>query len=308
MKLNILFFLLLGLAFFTSCEDVIDVDLEEGNNQLVVDAWINNLAQDQEIILSRTQPYFQNTAPVAELGATVRITEDNGTIYDFIDSDNDGTYVWEVPTGTTFGRLNGVYNLEITTTDGKRYTATSSRLRVPAIDSISVEEREEELGNPEGIYCAFFARDMVGEGDAYWIKTYKNGEFLNKPQEINLAWDAAFTPGSGVDGVIFILPIREFVNRVPDPDDTDSEDTNDIAPWVVGDSINVELHAINPDAFNFMEQALTQMTLGDAGLFAEPPANVPTNINSLDAADSSEEAIGFFNVSSVSTFGRRIEL
>lgn len=303
---NIIYFIAV-IACFSACEDVIEVDLAEGDNQLVVDAWINNLPQTQEIRLSRVLPYFENSRTPAETGATVTISEDNGRVYDFEDADNDGVYTWTPEPGASFGRLNGVYTLSIVTDAGKEYSAASTMKRVMPIDSITLEDREEELGNPAGIYAEFFARDMPGEGDAYWIKSFKNGEFLNKPQELNLAWDAAFTPGSGVDGVIFITPIREFINRTPDSGD-DAVDDDDTPPWVEGDTINIELHSLNADAFMFLEQALTQMTLGDAGIFAEPPANVPTNIESLNATEPSDNAIGFFNVSSVSTLGRKVEL
>ena len=116
---------------------------------------------------------------------------------------------------------------------------------------------------------------------------------------MNLAWDAAFTPGSGVDGVIFITPIRENVNRVPDPDD--SPDNSDVPPWERGDTIRVEVHSLNADAFMFLEQAFTQMTLGDAGIFAEPPANVPTNIEVLNSSEAEDRPVGFFNVAAVSS-------
>lgn len=306
---NIIYFFVF-IALFSSCEDVITVDLAEGDNQLVVDAWVDNLQDaEQTIKLSRTIPYFNNTAPPAETGATVSISGDDGTTYEFLDADNDGTYSWTPAAGTAFGNVGTNYLLSITTAAGKEYTAVSSMNRIMPIDTITLEDREEELGDPAGIYAEFFARDMVGEGDAYWIKSFKNGEFLNKPQELNIAWDAAFTPGSGVDGVIFITPIRQFINRTADSDAPDgSPDNSDVAPWLEGDSINVEIHSLNPDAFQFLEQSLTQMTLGDAGIFAEPPANVPTNIESINGTDPSDKAIGFFNVSAVSAKGRKIEL
>jgi hypothetical protein len=307
MKLKNIIYLFAAFTFFSSCEDIIDVDLAEGDNQLVVDAWVNNLPQTQTIRLSRTIPYFENNTPPAETGAIVTITEDDGSVYNFEDSDNDGSYTWTPAIGTSFGQVSGSYMLDITTSNGKIYTATSTMNRIMPIDSITLEEREEELGDPAGIYAELFARDFLGEGDAYWIKTFKNGDFLNKPQEINIAWDAAFTPGSGVDGVILITPIRENINRVPD-DGSDAEDNNDVSPWALGDSINVEIHSLNADAFRFLSQSLTQMTIGDAGIFAEPPANVSTNMESINPVDPSDKAIGFFNVSAVSARGRMVEL
>jgi hypothetical protein len=307
MNRNIFFILLASIVFYSSCEDVIEVDLAAGDNQLVVDAWINNLSETQTITLTRTISYFNSSNPPVETGATVQIIEDDGTVYNFEDEDNNGTYLWKPANGESFGRIGGTYGLSIVTEDGVEYVSASSMKRIMPIDSIVLEDREEEFGFPAGIYAELFARDFLGEGDAYWIKSFKNDAFLNKPQEINLAWDAAFTPGSGVDGVIFIGPIRQFINRVADTGD-DAVDDFDTPPWALGDSIKVEIHSLNPEAFLFLEQSLTQMTIGDAGIFAEPPANVPTNIVTLNSEEASDQAIGFFNVSAVSALGRKIEL
>jgi len=307
MNFKYIFFSLAIAGFISSCEDVIDVDLANGDQQLVIDAWINNLPQTQTIKLSRTIPYFDNSHPPAETGATVIITDINGTVYNFEEASNDGNYTWTPSTGTSFGEIDGGYLLSITTAAGIEYQAVSAMNRIMPIDSITLEDREESLGEVAGIYAEVFAVDFLGVGDAYWIKTFKNGQFLNKPSEMNLVFDAAFTPNSGVDGVNFISPIRQNINRIADEGD-DAIDTDELPPWIEGDSINIEIHSLNIDAFLFLEQAFTQMTLGDAGIFAEPPANVPSNIEVLNSTEAKDKPIGFFNVSAVSTMGRRIEL
>ena len=288
-----------------SCEDVVDVELEPGNNQLVIDAWINNQAKAQTIRLIRTSPYFDSNASPVERGATVIITDDSGTVFPFLDENGDGSYNWEPAAGESFGRVGGIYTLSITTSDNKEYTAVSEMKRIMAIDSITYDlEEEDQLGQPAGIYAEFFARDFPGEGDTYWIKAYKNGQYLNKPQEMNLAYDASFTPGGNADGIYLITPIRFGINRVADSGD-DAVDTNDFPPYDFGDSLHVEIHSITEDAYFFLSAARTQMTLGDATLFAEPPANVPTNIIPLNATEPRDQAVGFFNVAAVSELGRR---
>ena len=62
---------------------------------------------------------------------------------------------------------------------------------MPDIDSIVFSFKEESVC-PEGYYAQFYADDIAVPGDIYWIKAYKNGSFLNKPNEINLAFDAGF--------------------------------------------------------------------------------------------------------------------
>jgi Domain of unknown function (DUF4249) len=297
--------LLFCFTFVLSCEDVVDVDLDPGNNQLVVDAWINNQNQPQVIRLVRTSPYFDSNPSPKETGATVSVTDDLGTVYEFSDEDNDGSYVWESTDGTPLGAVGRTYTLSIVTANNKQYTATSMMNRIMPIDSIVTEEREEELGQPAGLYAQVYAVDFAGEGDAYWIKTYKNGAFLNKPGEMNIAYDASFTPGGNLDGVAFITPIREAINRIPDTADG-AVDNNDLPPYSPGDSIRVEIHSLTEDAYWFLVRSRTQMTLGDAALFAEPPSNVSTNIIPLNATEPGDQPVGFFNVAAVSELGRKL--
>ena len=302
MKIYQTIFIFLSILFFSGCTDVIDVDLEEGADQLVVDAWINNQAKTQTIRLRMTSPYFDSAPSPAVLGATVEVSDGNGNTFSFVDTQGEGNYNWEPAPGTTFGEIGQDYTLRITV-DGQEYSSTSSMNRIVPVDSLTQEFEEAELGGPEGIYTEFFARDPLGRNDCYWIKTFKNGQFLNKPGEINIAYDAGFSAGSEVDGLIFIPPIRDATNRLPDTAD-DAVDNSDVAPWAVGDSMYVELHSITVAAFDFLEQARTQMTLGDAGIFAEPLSNIPTNIVS---PASGNDAVGFFCVSAVTSLGRRIE-
>lgn len=302
-----LLFTLLFLLTVAGCEDVIDINLAEHETQLVVDAWINDKPEQQVITLHRTSPYFDSNEPPAVTGATVTVIDSlTGELFPFTDENNNGRYIWTPAEGETFGEIGHTYVLLIEV-DGQEYGSLSKLNRVMPIDSIVYEEREEELGFPAGIYAEVFARDLVGVGDAYWIKAYKNGQFLNKPDEITLAYDAAFSVGSGVDGITLIPPIRENINRSPD-DGEGATDTDDLPPYAIGDSVYVEIHSLTLEAFLFLQLAFFQMTLGDAGIFATPPTNVPSNILNLDEnATDRQQPLGFFCVSAVSSEGIIIE-
>ena len=146
----------------------------------------------------------------------------------------------------------------------------------------------------------FYATDIPGYGNTYWIRAYKNGHYLNKPSEINIAFDAGFSQGSVVDGIPFIQPIRQGINPY------DEDNNGKILPsYWPGDSVYVEINAISFDAFDFLSQVATQTNRpgGFGELFAQPLANVPTNIQS---SDPDRPAIGYFNVGAVSGFGQRV--
>lgn len=291
----------LMLALMTSCTDVIDIDADFTEAELVVDAWVNQRSATQTIHLSLTQDYFEAAVPPAATGATVEIDNlTQGTKLLFADQGN-GSYEWTPNPGGTIGDIGDEFILTVNY-NGQTYSATSSLNRVPTVDSIVTEFREPELGDPEGYFAQFYARDFPGIGDTYWIKTFKNGEFLNKPLEMNLSYDGTFDAGSGTDGIVFIPPIREAVNRLSDPD---TDDNDDVPPYAIGDSIRVEIHSLTNEAFRFMQIAQEQMTNGDNGIFALPIANVPSNITAEDA--NAPEALGFFNVSAISSLAIQVE-
>ena len=56
-----LFYTITTIFFLSACEDVIDVDLKEVDPILVVDAWLEHTPGEQEIRLTYTRPYFDNT-------------------------------------------------------------------------------------------------------------------------------------------------------------------------------------------------------------------------------------------------------
>ncbi|PSR11354.1 MAG: hypothetical protein DA408_11935 [Bacteroidetes bacterium] len=293
--LNLRSFFLAALLAITawSCTDTIDLDANFKTPELVVDAWLTQEPTTQTVLISLTQDYFNATAQPAVTDATVLLSnETQGKTMPFVHQGN-GAYSWTPPAGATIGGVGDQFVLTVTYKD-RTYLAQSALNPVPPVDSIVYEVREAELTNPAGIYAQVYARDLVGTGNTYWIKTYKNGVFLNKPAEINLCADGVFSLDTGSDGIVFIPPIRETINRIPDPD---TADNSDVPPYAVGDSIRVEIHAITNEAFRFLTIAQQQMT--NSGLFALPVTNSPTNIVPLTAGVPA--ALGFFNVAAVSS-------
>ncbi|NNF23065.1 MAG: DUF4249 domain-containing protein [Saprospiraceae bacterium] len=290
MKKLLLYTFLIG--FLSSCEDPIDVTLESGPTQFVVDAWITNESKPQTIKLTYSQDYLDSAIASGVAGASVEIQSDNGNIFLF--SENaDGNYIWIPGPGESIGDIGDNYTLNIDI-NGEKITAQSSMNRVPVIDSIFQEFRDDEVFLDDGIYCQFFSRDFIGKGDTYWIKTFKNDTFLNRPFELNIAYDAAFDSGSEVDGLIFITPIREFAN--PTDDDGIPE------PWMPGEKIRVEIHSMTNASFDYMETLRDQLLNGSNGIFAEPLANANGNIETTGDIN----VLGQFNVAAVSSIEEMI--
>ncbi len=282
-----------------ACEDEITPSLEEADPVLSVDAWVTDQAAPQVIRLTQTTPYFDQTVvPVTE--AQVVITNGQGEVFSFSET-APGNYTWN-PTdvSSTLGTVGETYRLTVTT-DGQTYEATSTMTAVPPIDSITYEFQESFFGFPATYIAEFWATDPLGEGNAYWIRYARNDTLFNGPDDISLAFDAGFSQGGNLDGVVFIQPIRASINPV------DEDDEGEILPaYRAEDSVYVELHSLTAPAYDFLNQVSIQTNRpgGFGELFANPLSNVPTNIQ--NTSDTGPAAVGFFNVSAVSSAGTRV--
>ena len=288
-----------------SCEDVITVELPKSDPAVVVDAWLNDKPETQKIELLQSLPYFENTFLPGISGANVLVEDlSSGVTYQFEESDEAGHYLWE-PTAErpAFGQIGHEYHLSIQIGNAI-YESFASMNRVPEIDSINFRFEKGNSFFPDSYFAGVYAVDFVGPGDAYWIKAWKNGEYLNLPSEINISFDAGGSPGAVIDGITFIQPIRDGIN----PFDQDEND-DFLPPYAPGDSVFVEMHSINYDAYTFLNEVRIQTDRpgGFAELFAQPLANVSSNITIADESGEATKAIGFFSVSAVVNEGRRLD-
>ncbi len=297
--------ILLGTGTLWSCEDRIEVELPKSEPVVVIDAWLNDKPETQKIKLMKSIPYFENSFLPGINEANIQVQDlTDGITYDFEKSDEEGTYIWE-PTSAQprFGRIGNDYRLSIQI-GSDNYESFTSMNRVPEIDSIGFRFEKGNSFFPDSYFAGVFALDPEGPGDTYWIKAWKNGEYLNKPSEINISYDAGGSPGATVDGIVFIQPIRDGIN----PFDQDEND-DFLSPYEPGDSVYVEIHSISYESYIFLYEVSVQTDRpgGFAELFMQPLANVPSNIMVVNESSSTTKAIGFFTVSAVSSKGRKLD-
>jgi hypothetical protein len=297
-----LYFIALAFALL-GCETTIHPELEQAEKIIVVDAWVNQKMERQTISVTRSQSYFDNSTPVKISNAEVAVHDlTSGEVYLF--EEGDDAYYWE-PTSTPFGVIGHQYRLTVAV-DGETFEAFSRLGRVPSIDSIEFAfNKKDLLVNQDYFTAEFKALEPAGVGDTYWIKAWKNGHHLNKPGELNMTYDASFTPGQSVDGQQFIIPIRkDFINPL---DENPEKENEMLPPYEVGDSVYVEIHSIDPMAYEFLFGVYFHITRpgGFAELFSMPLANATTNILNQNK-NSKTIAAGFFNVSAISGRGQRL--
>jgi uncharacterized protein DUF4249 len=285
-----LILILFSALLFTSCEDVIDVDLEEGKPQLTVDAILTNLDEPQFVRLTLSGNYFDASSVTPITNALVELTDSDGNNYTFKSPDENGKYELDSQFDSlVVGReyyLKVTYNNEV-------FTSKSVVRQVPAIDSITWSRENIPFGDVDSIWAVqFWAYDNPGLGDAYWVKATRNGVVKISPQSITVAYDGSTGRGAKTDNIPFILPIRASITPGGFAGPPDGEEFVE-----VGETVGVQLFSISLDFAEYL--TILQDQLNNGGLFAKPPTNLPTNISNQNSNGS--KALGWFEVSNVST-------
>jgi hypothetical protein len=129
---NIIYYLSAFIILtFSSCEDVIDLKLDNAEPQIVIEANVVNNLNKQTVKISTTKKFSDNNTSFPFKGATVTIM---GTKVIFTE-DEPGIY-----TSSFFiGRPGEKYTLQVTA-NNKTYTAISTMPQVVNLDSLSVTE------------------------------------------------------------------------------------------------------------------------------------------------------------------------
>jgi hypothetical protein len=289
-------YLFLLIFTLSSCEEIVNLPSPVSDHYLVVEANLTNQNTPQQIILSRSQDYFdQSNAPKIS-GAEVIVSDTLGNKFTFTEKVAlSGIYQWEPSAQKPkLGNSGTNFTLQVKW-QSETLTATAKMNRVPPIDSILYQfdestGRQTSDDNPKNGYDAqFYARDLRGLGDCYRVKTFRNGKLFNDPSNLTLAYDAGFQKGSMTDGFMFILPIRRSISP---------------QLYLEKDTIRVELWSISEDQFNFFSQA--RLELNNAGLFSRPAANIPTNFKNANPASKLQGA-GWFGISAISVFETMVD-
>lgn len=253
-------FALLLLAITSSCEDVIDVDLEQGEPRLVVDAeilWLSGTSgENQSIYLSRLTDYY-NTETTRVSGAIVSIQNQDEELFYFTETETAGTY-----TCTNFDpEIGSEYTLNVIV-DSEEYTATETLVASPEVTRIEQYEDGGFLGEDKEI--RFYFEDPEDETDFY-LADFQS-DVLNFP-EYDLSSDDFFNGNE---------MYQNFSNE-------------DLEP---GSEIGITFRAISEQFHDYMELILESAV---ANPFGTPPANVRGNL--VNQTNEDNFAFGYFSLS-----------
>ncbi|MBJ7880588.1 DUF4249 family protein [Gelidibacter salicanalis] len=258
-------FILSLLLLLTSCEDLIEVDLNTADPKLVIEASINwtkgTSGREQAIKLSLTAPYFEETITPAN-GAVVSITNQYNTVFKFIEEGTTGMY-----RNTNFvPQINASYTLNIAYND-EVYKATEIFKSVVTIDRIG-QNNEGGFSGDEIELKAYYT-DPADEKNFYFF------EFISDiPAIPSLSvYEDRFNNGNEIFG---------FYSK---------EDLK------AGDTVTIRNFGISERFYNYMFILLQQNNDSGGGPFETQSAVVKGNC--VNETNPENFPLGYFRLSEV---------
>lgn len=306
-----MFFLLLNF----SCVDLYNPKIKTGNQRLVVESHLTTRLENQYVFLSYDAGYNgdESTFKFLVKRAKVKIIDDKGTVFDFIDDPAQNNQIKSLE-GYNYKSINKFkadigrsYQLQITTLDGKKYQSSFEKV-VPAPGITKIYSEFKETVPPAKVAGNFLVyldtKDPAEQKNFYMWRTY-NVRQLNFCRE----W-YVFGSGGGVT-----VP---NIDRCCEPcyEKTICEDCYELAndKLINGNNIIkqyvttvpyqeakpyylvINQYSLNEAAYKYW-YALKQQSKNSGGLFDATPQSLEGNLKNID--DPNEEVLGYFTVSDV---------
>ncbi|MSP84630.1 MAG: DUF4249 domain-containing protein [Flavobacteriaceae bacterium] len=263
MKKLQLYFIILSTIILSSCEKVIDVDLNTMSPKLVIDASIKwqkgTVGNQQTIKLSTTTSYYNNQITTVS-AATVFITDASNNVFNFVETAGTGNYIC-----TNFAPvLNGNYVLMVVL-NGETYTATETLKPVPIINSIAQIDNAGFSG--KDIEIKTFYTDNGTTDDYYLFK---------------------FKPSFTAIPIYFLQEDRNFQgNQI-----FGLYRSEELKP---GQTFGVTLSGISKQYYNYMQILVSIAGNSSGSPFQSPSATVRGNI--INATSEANYPLGYFSLS-----------
>lgn len=211
---------------FTSCQKVIDVDLNDADPKIVIEATYNGTDSLVHVKVSYTASFFDDSEPTLVNDASVMITDGNGTST-IVPTIGNGMY--ELPAyapsiGTTY-TVTVIHN-------GTTYTATSTLMPTLVQQTPIFDFYESGFFGEDGGYlvsCVY--QDPSGLGNCYKAILTANDTVYDALNEILIGDDLL------TDGNLIERPAIQF--------------------FQAGDTISYELQSIDQGVYEYYNELLT---------------------------------------------------
>lgn len=270
--------------FVTSCREPMKIDMQEGVMLVGISGSITDEFKYQEVIVSRTTPFYTDDLPERISGATVFVLDGNDTIH-YQESEEAGRYLTLEPMA---GEPNHTYRLSVDFYDEEGhqhfYSETTMKENVEQIDSIKVKDwkfNALELEHYLGVYPYFQTTD--DPKTYYMVRVSINHEDIGG----DTLTKCEIFETMGFAGIYFNGPLMVLLGGEFPVYGLDQRDSLKVVHR--GDTVTMDLWSIPRDYAHYIAEIATN---SGTNPMMGTPSNVRTNIQPED------KAVGMFHASS----------
>lgn len=267
-----IFFILLMLPLFYSCEETILLDVKQVEPALVIESHLTTQKKLHDVKLSLSVDFYFDKQPPPVTDAIVTITDiTTGRTYEFAHnkSDNELYEGFFISVQSFQGTVGHTYELRVVY-DDEVYIGQETILPVTEIEQLSYRQNMAVMADPEKegyFYEVLLNANEPQETDDYYLfKLYRNDSLIFAREA-----DLYFSDDEFFGERIRDLPLPVFFRN--------------------GDKATVEMYSITRQAFIYLNDLINNMH-NDSGMFSPPPANPRNNLTN--------GALGYFMASDVS--------
>lgn len=313
--------LLLLTIFIISCQEPYDPDLGEVQKALVVDAKITNNPGPYLVTLRNSNSFDSAGYFSVVSGAEIYVTDQYGNVFSFYENDALKGFYYSLE---EFQAMEGnTYTLFITTPDQARYESAPQTLLplLPADTLFATKGEQTEIKEngagakvPVSVTGANLFID-IAEDPAQALQTYRieSISYIQYIKEVEtptgsvyfFCWKKKSSNNillTGSDYKVISPELRsQKAGFLPLGREHYSLAQNEL---LTDYGAIINLHRLNPDTYKFYQQ-LKELLEAEGKLFDPVPSQIKGNIRCISSPE--KLVLGFFEASSVGTFGYHLE-
>lgn len=271
-----------------SCEDVVQVDIEDTDLDLItVEAYLNTKEHNNIFVkVEKSLPVDNAKENPPVNGATVEISDDQtipNTVF-LEEIGNSGIYL--LPQNKSYITQTGrTYSLTITTAEGEVIKGEDYLQKVEQLDTVKVNLSSR--GDFEYLAVFVSTQETPGPGHYYKWDVYINHKLLYGSDDLSFANDEL------VDGN-YVYDLEIFTDWYDDEEESDDGNQESDKIMLPGDTIQVIQSSISRAVYDFYLGMQNQAFSGSP--FSVPPANLSGNLTANDG----KKVLGLFSARDIS--------
>jgi hypothetical protein len=261
MKFTKFFMAPIFLFLINSCEEVIQVELEDAGSQIVIEANVSNDPEDNLVTITKSTDFYNPSEYETVSGAEITVTSETGETFIFTETEN-GRYV----NTSLIPQVGRTYTMTVNT-EGEVYTASSTMQDPLIMDSIAVVGEDTPFSDELFYEYSVYFQDNPGQEDFARFRL-----FINDVLQVgSFRYDDRLTDGNYIDFNRFFFEPKEDI--------------------VSGDVVTIDMLTIDKLTFEYFDTLRRVIASGRGPFSSTSPSNPITNW--------SNDALGYFSVSSI---------